>query len=185
MTWTPSQDLTGWKGSKFSAGVKVTGMPYSQTPNQKNKSGFLASMSASDFYSVYIDGENRSMPRYGNDCSGFVSFSWGISRTTTQGFLKGILDGTYSAVGNTGYRIRKDSDNKYRIYSYDDVTMKEGFVQMSKGDALVQYGHTFLVAANSAGYEVVYVYEQTPQKARYTSYTYDTLTDGYYVPFTK
>lgn len=63
--------------------------------------------------------------------------------------------------------------------------MKEGFVHMSKGDALVQYVHTFLVAANAAGYEVVYVYEQTPKKARYTSYTYDTLTDGYYVPFTK
>lgn len=56
---------------------------------------------------------------------------------------------------------------------------------MTKGDALVQYGHTFLVAANSIGSEVVYVYEQTPKTARYTSYTYDTLADGYYVSFTK
>lgn len=101
MTWTPTQNLTGWKGSIFSQGKTVTGMPYSQTPYQKDKNGFLSSMSNGDFYSVYIDAKQRSMPRYGNDCSGFLSFSWGISRTTTQGFLKGISDGTYSTVGGT------------------------------------------------------------------------------------
>lgn len=184
MSWMPTQDLIGWKGKVFPANAWVTGMPYSQTAYQKNQKGFLDSMAYSDFYTVYVSGD-RLMPRYGNDCSGFVSFAWEISRNTTQGFLKGISNGTYSAVGAAHYKIMQDGNGQYRIYNYDDVLMKEAFGSISRGDALIQYGHMFLVAANSYSAKVVYVYEQTPQRAIYTSYTYDELAADKFVPFSK
>lgn len=184
MSWMPTQDLIGWKGKVFPANVWVTGMPYSQTAYQKDQKGFLESMGYSDFYTTYVSGD-RLMPRYGNDCSGFVSFAWEISRNTTQGFLKGISNGSYSTVGATHYKIMQDGNGLYRIYNYDDVLMKEAFGSISRGDALIQYGHMFLVAANSYSAKVVYVYEQTPQRAVYTSYTYDELAKDNFVPFSK
>lgn len=185
MTWTPSQALVGWKGTTtFASGVTVKGIPYSQTPYQKDKAGFINSMSSSDFYTTYYNG-NTSMPRYGNDCSGFLSFAWQINRTTTQGFLKGIDNGTYSTVGNVNYRIAQDANGVYRIYDYASTFMYDAFGYLAAGDALIQYGHTFMVAANSPTSEVVYVYEQTPSVARYTSHTYEDLVNGHYIPFTK
>lgn len=183
--WTPTKYLTGWRGNSnysFPAGQTVTGIAYSQTAYQKDKDGFLNSLSYSDFYSSYtrtINKQEITMPKYGSDCSGFVSYAWSISRNTTTGFLQGLKAGTYSPVGGAYYRI----SDTYSIINYDDVLMKTAFASIQKGDALIKSGHMFLVAAN--GTEVVYVYEQTPKSARYTSYTYDQLADAGYVPFCK
>lgn len=185
MAWCPSSNLSGWKGNTtFYAGTTYTGMPYSQTPNQVDKSGFLNSMSASDFYSTYTNSAGIIMPRYGNDCSGFVSFSWSIPRATTQTFLARIKNNTYSAVGSVNYTI-SEIGGIYSITNYDDVLMMESLKSASQGDALIKVGHTFLVAANSANGGVMYVYEQTPSKARYTSWTYEDLVAGEYIPFSK
>lgn len=87
--WTPEQDLDGWKEqSSFPAGKKVVGIPYTQN-QQRDADGFIEALSASDFYdSVTISG--KKMPRYGNDCSGFLSFAWDIPRQTTYTFTEGI-----------------------------------------------------------------------------------------------
>jgi hypothetical protein len=181
LTWTPTSSFTTWTGSQFAANNAVTGLPYSQTPNQKDAAGFISSMSSADFY-TQISSNNRSMPRYGNDCSGFVSFAYGISRTTTNGFLGGIKNNTYNTVGAAYYTIGT-SGGRYVINNYDDVQMETSFLSLAKGDSLVQEGHMFLVAANNTASNTVYVYEQTPNKARYTSYSYSTLADGEFVPF--
>lgn len=182
--WTPIVNLTGWKGAIFPAGKTVTGVAYSQTEYQKDKDGFLNSLSYSDFYSSYtrtLNNKETIMPKYGNDCSGFVSYAWGVSRNTTTGFLRDLKAGIYLAVGGAYYRI----SDTYSIVNYDDILMKTTFASIQKGDALLKSGHMFLAAANSAYGEVVYVYEQTPNSARYTSYTYDTLAEAGYVPFCK
>lgn len=84
MKWTTPKQFSGWKGqTTFKTGTKYTGMPYSQTGNQmtspsnftnsiKNYSGSLTLTSP------------QTQPRFGNDCSGFVSAAWGISRHTTS-----------------------------------------------------------------------------------------------------
>ena len=115
--WTPTQDLVGWRGNYlFKAGEKVTGMPYSQTEYQKDKAGFVASLSYSDFCSSYSR-FGITMPKYGNDCSAFVSFAWGLSRKTTQGFLQGIYSHTYSTVGGLYYNILEEEVNDSKYYS--------------------------------------------------------------------
>ena len=63
--------------------------------------------------------------------------------------------------------------------------MPSAFQSVQKGDALIQEGHTFLAAANSTSAEVIYVYEQTPGNAIYTSYSYETLANGEFIPFSK
>lgn len=84
MKWTTPKQFSGWKGqTTFKTGTTYTGMPYSQTGNQmtspsnftnsiKNYSGSLTLTSP------------QTQPRFGNDCSGFVSAAWGISRHTTS-----------------------------------------------------------------------------------------------------
>ncbi|AAM25871.1 hypothetical protein M2349_002388 [Caldanaerobacter subterraneus subsp. tengcongensis MB4] len=174
VSWTPSQNLTGWLGRyTFTKGVTYKGIPYSQTPNQRDEIGFLQSLNnAADFYVPYTDPNGRIMPRYGSDCSGFVSFAWGISRQTTWSFLQGIKNGTYKKVGS---------------YNVDNPTSSElltSYLQLQRGDAVVNEGHTFLIAYNDKTNKKVYAYEQTPYYAQYTVWTYTQMADGKYRPFT-
>lgn len=166
MTWTPTQNLNAWYNNVFKANVKQTGMPYTQSAQQTNKQQFYNSMVYSDFYT-------GSDPNYGNDCSGFVSICWGISRTTTVSFREGIRTGTYPKVGS------------YDYYSPDSVDLHNSYQYMQAGDALVKEGHVFLVAANKPSETRVYVYEQTPLKARACYWYYSSLQSGKYMPFSK
>lgn len=90
------------------------------------------------------------MPKYGNDCSGFVSFAWGISKKGTGDFITGIRNGTYSKVGS------------YNANSPTTAELKEAYKSLQPGNAVGKSGHTFLIAANDAANSKVYVYEQTP-----------------------
>lgn len=83
----------------------------------KQYNDFVTAMKSADFYDNYTYFD-IIMHKYGNDCSGFVSFAWGTSRKTT---------------------------------------------------------------ANSK----VYVYEQTPYPAIYTNWTYTTMANDGYMPFTE
>lgn len=169
--WTPKKDLVGWKGnSTFKAGVVQIGIPYTQTAYQKNKSGFVSSLSNTDFYDYYTRFGIR-MPKYGNDCSGFVSFSMGLSRHTTIGFIDGITNGVFPKVGS---------------YSVSDPTKTDllnSYKKLQPGDAVVNSGHTFLIDYNSG--RSIYAYEQTPPYARYTYWSYDDMANGKYMPFSK
>ena len=120
--WTPTSDVVGWNNEHTCKANKMqTGVPYSQVYNKQcDDVAFLAAMSNSDFYTSYYNGDNVVMPRYGNDCSAFVAICWG-----------GLL---YNGVDR--YNTRKFYDNYASIGSY---------ANLQKGDAVVKYGHMFLI----------------------------------------
>lgn len=170
-SWTPKADLRGWRNGKtFSANVTYTGIPYSQTAYQVDKAGFASAMAKVDFYENYTR-NSVIMPKYGNDCSGFVSFCWGISRQTTASFVAGIRNGTYTKVGT------------YDANNPTTVALTTSYRNLAPGNAVVKEGHTFLIAANDRENQKVYVYEQTPYTAIYTSWSYADLAAGKYMPF--
>lgn len=162
LIWRPTSNLVGWNGEMtFYANEYYWGIPYSQTPNQVDTDGFTASMSNSNFYTTYVrvnkDGSTTSMPMYGNDCSGFVSFAWGIFRTTTATFI--------------GYPSIGDYSN---LESGDAVVYRNN----EKNE-----GHIILVGTNwvtpPAGSDetepYLVCYEQTPYDAELTFHTYAQL----------
>lgn len=176
MIWTPAKNVTGWKGGKtFSAGVAYAGMPYSQTPNQMGSpEAFLSAMGKSDFYTVYTDASGRKMPRYGNDCSGFVSLSWDIGRYNTTGLKNGIVNGQFPKVGS------------YNVSSPSTAELIASDAFLVPGDAVVVGGsHTFMIAYNDIANQKVQCYEQTPYNAQVTEWTYSSMANGKYLPFTK
>lgn len=162
VSWTPTSDLTGWKnGYTFKSGTTYFGVPYSQTPNQVDDIGFINAMSNANFYTAY----NGTMPRYGSDCSGFVSFAWGISRTTTATFYN------YSSIGD-----------------YSNLEPGDAVVYRSGGA-----GHIILVGVNmqtppsGSSYNESYLvcYEQTPYDAELTFNTYSQLSSKGYKAISK
>lgn len=171
--WTPTKNLAGWRGNyTFYANTEYRGIPYSQTYYQKDNIGFSNALSYSDFYDAYSI-NSITMPKYGNDCSGFVSFAMGLSRKTTYDFIAGIKSGTYPKVGS--YDANSPSySNLYNSYIY-----------LQPGDAVVNNGHTFLIDYNDTYYHSIQAYEQTPYHAEYTSWTYDQMASGLYMPFSK
>jgi hypothetical protein len=179
--WTPTKNLTGWKGHIYYKGKQVTGIPYSQTVYQRDDITFKSSLSNSDFYNSYTcqvynsttkKYDTVSTPKYGNDCSGFVSFCWGISRSNTTDFINRIKSGTYPKVGS------------YNAASPSTADLKNSYAKMKQGDAVVNSGHTFLIGLNSSATQVI-CYEQTPYNAVCSVWTYDSLANGKYMPFSK
>lgn len=176
IAWTPSKNLTGWKGGKtFSAGTTYAGVPYSQTPNQIGTAqAFVSALSKTDFYTVYTDSNGRKMPRYGNDCSGFVSLSWNIGRYTTTSLKNGIVSGTFPKVGS------------YNVSSPTVTELKTAYASLVPGDAVVVGGnHTFMIAYNDIANQKVQCYEQTPYNAQVTEWTYTKMANAKYLPFSK
>lgn len=137
-SWTPSQSVRKWKnmGIYFS-GTTYTGIPYSQTEYQCSISsvswigGRYFDLEKEDSNSGFYDDYTRTlhdppevivMPKYGNDCSGYVSISWDIGRETTVGISSHNL-------------IGKTTESRLKQYA-----------RMSPGDALVVSGsHTFII----------------------------------------
>jgi len=91
--WTPLEDRTQW-GSRgtFKAETTYTGIPYGQPVNTNGYVGYGVSLetfagsvldNTSRFYSEYSQ-YNKIAPVYSTDCSGFVSYAWGLNvRRTT------------------------------------------------------------------------------------------------------
>lgn len=176
IAWTPTKNLTGWKGGKtFYAGTTYAGVPYSQTPNQiGTMQAFVSSLSKTDFYTVYTSANGITMPRYGNDCSGFVSLSWNIGRYTTTSLKDGIVSGKFPKVGN------------YNIASPTVTELKTAYASLVPGDAVVIGGnHTFMIAYNDIANQKVQCYEQTPYNAQVTEWTYAEMANAKYLPFSK
>lgn len=76
----------------------------------------------SDFYSpgiVPVAGVNYNSPRYGNDCSAFVTYCWGIPRQNTATFI--------TKMNNKTYKKRKNAQAS------------------SPGDAFLQKGHIIML----------------------------------------
>ncbi len=84
--WTPLHDVTQWGyEGVFHAGETYTGVPYGQ-PVRAAYIGYDASLSefiaatedsSSLFYTSYSE-YGKIAPYYSIDCSGFVSYSWGL-----------------------------------------------------------------------------------------------------------
>ncbi|EOD01149.1 PPC domain-containing protein [Caldisalinibacter kiritimatiensis] len=182
--WTPTSDLKGWKHRfTFEANTTYDGIPYSQTAYQVDDSGFYEALNKSDFYNTYYrvftgsDGTTYKtyMPKYGNDCSGFTSFVWGIPRHTTYTFNKGIISGEFSKVGN--YDVNNPSRTDL-LNSYDEL---------QPGDAVVarsEHKHVFIIKEREEGTDNFICYEQTPYFCRFTNWTKTKLADYEYKPFT-
>ena len=175
--WNPTEELVGWRGNytfeESSNPYYPYGIPYSQTPNQVDEKDFIYALNnEDDFYDTLT---NPIQPRYGSDCSGFLSFAWGLSRKTTYDFVEGIRDGTYSKVGS------------YDSYNPSRADLMNSYPLMQSGDAVVYrsggVGHTFLIASNNVSNEYVMAYEQTPYHSQTTFHTYDDLANLYYMPF--
>lgn len=131
-TWTPAKNVRGWRNKQvFVADTTYQGIPYSQTPYQCSISSVAWNYgsyfdinkedSKSGFYDKFTSNQ-IIMPKYGNDCSGFVSTCWNISRKNTTGIA------SHTRVGKT-------------LESY----LKQ-YARLSPGDALVVAGkHTYII----------------------------------------
>lgn len=156
IAWTPLADRTQWGyRGVFSAGVTVTGIAYGQPVNNAGYVGYNISLddyaaavadNTSKFYSGYST-YNKIAPYYSCDCSGFVSYSWGLPVRHT----------TY----NWASIAAKVSDQS--IYS------------LQVGDAL-NHSTSHIVLVADVGYndegEVISatIMEQTPVKTKLTTY---------------
>ena len=183
MVWSGSSNIRGWRNEyTFIGGFPYTGMPYSQTYYQVDDNMFFQKLndSSSGFYSDYgytVENEFVVMPKYGNDCSGFLSFSWGISRHSTLAFVDGIKNGTFPKVGS------------YNEYSPSYSDLYNSYQYLQAGDAVVRrekigdkwYAHTFLIIASNN--DLCYCYEQTPYYARASFWNWSDLADKHYMPF--
>ena len=182
-TWTTTKDLSVWQDKQgvpakvYPKGTTVHGIIYTQSEYQRGLEEFKEDLKRPDFYSKYI-GEfteskaNRTMPMYGNDCSGFVSIAWGIERTGTATFIEGMKKGRFKKVGN------------YNSSSPSSTALLAAYKVMQPGDALVKEGHIMLVASVDALGQSVTVYEQTPYHAIISKKSFSSLLKSSYCPIT-
>ncbi|NLW64707.1 MAG: SH3 domain-containing protein [Clostridiales bacterium] len=91
--WTPLENRTQWGSyGVFYAENTYTGIPYGQPVNSNGYIGYGVSLetfassvldNSSKFYTAYST-YNKIAPVYSTDCSGYVSYAWGLeSRKTT------------------------------------------------------------------------------------------------------
>ena len=99
-----------------------------------------------------VSGSGKRQPMYGNDCSGFVGFAWGISPSIIVG----------------GGRTFNSS------YIMDHYKKLSSLSALQEGDVLVNSGHTFLVSTVLG--TTVYCYEQTPFQLQYAQWEFSTIT---------
>ena len=176
--WTPTQNLKGWDDRyTFKANNTYKGIPYSQTGNQVDNINFISKLNtAYDFYSpLNING--TIMPKYGSDCSGFVSIAWNLSRKNTLNFVSGIRNGEYAKVGSYDANNPSITDllNSYKNLKYGDAVV----FRKSNGE-----GHTFIISQNYTATSTVIAYEQTLYNAKVTEHRYIDLATAGYMPFT-
>lgn len=90
--WTPLEDRYQW-GQKgiFKAEQTYTGIPYGQPVNSNGYIGYGVSLdkwassildNTSKFYTSYST-YNKTAPLYSTDCSGYVSYAWGLTQRKT------------------------------------------------------------------------------------------------------
>lgn len=83
MKWTTPKQFSGWKGkTTFKTGTTYTGMPYTQGTQATSPTDFKNKIK--NYSGSLTLTSPQTQPRFGNDCSGFVSAAWGVSRHTTS-----------------------------------------------------------------------------------------------------
>lgn len=153
--WTPLVDRYQWGyRGVFKAENTYTGIPYGQPVNtgyigyKVTVAEFLAAVNdnTSKFYSGYST-YNKIAPYYSADCSGFVSYAWGLTNRKTT-----------SSLPNVAEKVSEQS-----IYA------------LQVGDAMdATSSHVVLVAAvrydADGNLSSVDIREQTPVITKYTRY---------------
>ena len=132
--WTPKYNIKNSYGKyTFKKGKTYTGIPYTMDVYQVS--------SVSDFLSKI----KTSKVIYGNDCSGFVSTAWGLSRQTTLTIFNSIK-----------YESKIDGRLISQI-SWDDLKTGDALLKDNgKGE-----GHIMLYdSTDSKNPDSLYVYEQ-------------------------
>jgi len=132
--WIPKYDIKSTDSNyTFTRGKTYTGIPYTM--------GIYQVSSVGDFSNKI----KNSKVLYGNDCSGFVSTAWGISRQTTLTIFNSVKYGTKL----DGHLITQISWEELKA---GDALLKDN----GKGD-----GHIMLYSsADSKNLDNIYVYEQ-------------------------
>ncbi len=169
VSWTPTQNLTGYNNYWTYTSSSTYNIPYSRTVYQKDEAGFEAVVDDNDFYDYYVR-DSIVMPKYGNDCSAFVSYAWEVTRETTASFIAAIgVD--YPKVG---------SYNKTNL-TYTDLM--NSYPSMLAGDAVVHSGHVILIGQNY--YTCAFCYEQVGPEIDITVWYYTNLANANYMPFSR
>ena len=172
ITWVCKKTVSGWKGNYTYYEGSTYRIPYAWpvtagkwVPYGISVENFLAATADpnSDFYTKqsYYSGNTGSYSTYyGNDCSTFVSFCWGLSTRQTTSSLPNVS----TLIGNV---------------TTDNVNSK-----LQLGDALDYSGsHVVLVTDivyNSSGaITSIEITEQTPPQLKRSTYTVSSLVSKY------
>lgn len=172
----PTQTFCMWNGvtnnKTFKADNVYYEIPYSQL-TQVDEIVFLNKLSsATDFYQNGDVG-GKSCPRYGVDCSGYVSFAFGIERMTTSSMI--------TALQNNSGKIIKVGD--YNPKSLKKTEVFAAYAILEASNAMVHNGHARLVLSNDVSSEQIVVYETNNTLPVVSIYTYDDLWKDRYMPF--
>jgi hypothetical protein len=177
-SWSPTENLYGFDHYVFKAGASYSGIPYTYSDDLCDTAAFSDALSSKYFYQNQII-HGVSQPYFGSDCSGFVSLVWKLSeRYDTEMLLDGIRYGPFSKVGS------------YNSYDPDTDDLKNSYAKLQPGDAVVVntavHGHTFIIADNEPNMSPpqIFAYEQSPPYCQFSNYTYDTMADFGFLPFT-
>lgn len=99
--WTPLEDIYQWgQAGVFKAETTYTGIPYGQPINCNGYIGYGVSLetfassvldNTSKFYTTYSN-YNKVAPSMSTDCSGYVSYAWGLVNRLTTYSMTGIAE---------------------------------------------------------------------------------------------
>lgn len=178
--WTPTQKLRGWDNDiTFYANVTYEGIPYSQL-TQVDDVEFLKKLkNANDFYAEVQTTKGIPAPKYGVDCSGYVSFAFGIERLNTEDMIN-ALKGNYGKIIKIG-NYDPNSLKKEEVYA--------AYKALNPGNAVAyrnydkDHGHAILVLSNNITSEQLVVYETKNTVPIVSIYNYSDLWSKYYMPF--
>jgi len=176
ITWVCKKTVSGWKNNYTYYEGSTYRIPYAWpvtagkwVPYGISVEDFLAATTDpnSDFYtkqSYYTGNTGSYSTYYGNDCSTFVSFCWGLSLRQTTSSLPNVS----TLIGNDDGKVTTANVNN--------------FLQL--GDALDYSGsHVVLVTDivyNSAGaITSIEITEQTPPQLKRSTYTVASLVSKY------
>lgn len=164
IAWTPLKQVKGYTGlngsltATYYPGTTYRGMPYGQlvdsgkyVPHDATFDTFLAAVKNpnSVFYTARGSYSPRNSTYYGNDCSAFVSYAYGLPRMTT------------GMIGSSSQFTRVPMNNIYNAQVGDCFNKYTSHVELITG-----------MLYNDKGILVtVEVCEQTPPKARRVRYT--------------
>lgn len=157
ITWVAQETTDGWSGTFYKGGTYH--IPYGQPIYSGKYVGYAATFdeflkAASTAGSIFYTGrswyEGTTAPYYVSDCSAFVSWVWGIDRTTTY-YIPGVTT------------------------SFGYVTTNSATYTLQLGDALNCSAHVVMVTgleydANGAITRIE-ITEQTPPQMKRSSYT--------------